>query len=195
MEIKLPKLIGAMGNDCVVACVTMICMYWRRSKGNLAWNLPQDFESKKWRDFYQKGLSYVRMSGMPHNIIKRFLRKLNLPLFAKLELLEDAYGLRNLINSNIPPIVLYDHTYFLKNIRGPAHSVVLVDQTEELFVSINPSMEPKFYYKLPKSDFKESWKLNHNAAIIIYPKTYRVEEIKVPTKTLLAYIPKEEGIV
>ncbi len=191
--INLPKMIAAMGNECVVACVTMICMYWRHTKGNLNWNLPGDCESKEWAEFYEKGLSYVRMSGIPHNNIKRFLKKLGLPLEAKLELLEDMYALRNLIIQNIPPIVLYDHTYFLKSIRGPGHSVVLVDQTEELFVSINPSMEPKFYYKLAKTDFEEAWRLNHNAAIIIYPKTYRIEEMKIPTKTLMPYITREEG--
>jgi hypothetical protein len=170
--IDLPKMMGAKGNECVVACVTMVAMYWRNTKMNLNWNLPNDFESREWNDFFEKGLSYVRMSGMPQNNIRRFLKALNLPLEAKLEFLEDMYGLRNLIDMNIPPIPLYDHTYFLKNIRGPGHSVVLVDQTDELFVSINPSLEPKFYY----------------ATIIIYPKTYRIEEIKIPTTTLMPYI-------
>jgi hypothetical protein len=190
--ITLPKMIGASGNDCIVATVTMVCMYWRLTKGNLAWHLPSDFESQEWTNLFENGRKYVRMSGMPFNNIKLFLRKLNLPLSVELAFLEDTYGLRNLIIENIPPIVLYDHTYFMKNVRGPGHAVILVDQTQEMFVSVNPSLEPKFYHKLAKTDFEESWKMNHNATIIIYPKTYKLEVTKIPTKTLMSYIKKEE---
>jgi hypothetical protein len=186
--ITLPKMIGASGNDCVVATVTMVCMYWRQAKENLPWNLPLDFDHKNWTNFFESGRKFVRMSGMPFNNIKHFLKKLNLPLSVELEFLEDMYGLRNLVDHNIPPIVLYDHTYFMKNVRGPGHAVVLIDQTDELFVSVNPSLEPKFYHKLAKTDFEESWKLNHNATIIIHPKTYKLEVMRIPTKTLMNYI-------
>jgi hypothetical protein len=191
--IELPKMISAMGNDCLVAAVTMVCMYWREMKKSLAWNLPSDFEKQDWNAFYQQGLKYVRISGMPHNNVKRFLSKLSLPLFAKLEFLEDMFGLRNLINSNIPPIVLYDHMYFLKGVRGPGHAAILVDQTEENFVSVNPSLEPKYYSRLAKTDFEAAWKLNQNATIIIYPKTYTIEETRIPTKTLMNFIREKKG--
>jgi hypothetical protein len=192
--ITLPKMISAMGNDCLVAAVTMVCMYWRATKKNLAWNLPLDFEKQEWNEFYQSGLKYVRISGMPHNNIKRFLSKLNLPLSAKLELLEGMFGLRNLINLNVPPIVIYDHMHFLKGIRGPGHAAVIVDQTEENLVSVDPSLEPKYYCPLFKTHFEISWKLNQNATIIIYPKTYTIEETRVPTKSLMNFIPGKEGM-
>jgi hypothetical protein len=193
--ITLPKMIGATGNDCLVSAVAMVSMYWRQIRPNLGWNLPLNFDGKKWADFYEKGLSYVRTSGMPYNNIKRFLKRLNLPLRARLEFLEDMYELRNLIFRNIPPIVLYDHTFFLKNVRGPSHSIILVDQTAELFVSVNPSLEPKFFYKIAKTDFKEAWKLNQNATVIIHPKNYRIEETKIPTKNLMHFFQKKQGIV
>jgi hypothetical protein len=189
--ITLPKMIDASGNDCVVACTVMVCMYWRRLKPNLSWNLPLEFNSKEWESFYENGLKYVKMSGMPFNNITRFLKKINLPLDARLEFLEDMYGLRNLINLNIPPIVIYDRNYFFKNVQGIGHAAILVDYTEELFISIDPSMGPKFVLKLPKSDFSEAWKLKHNATIIIHPKTFKMRRIEIPSKeTLLPYLHK-----
>lgn len=189
--IALPKMLSASGNDCVVATVTMVCMYWRQAKGSLPWNLPTDFDNKAWVSFYEDGQKYVRMSGMPFNNIKLFLKKLSLPLSIELEFLEDMHGLRNLISLNIPPIVLYDHTYFMKNVRGPGHAVILTDQTDELFVSVNPSLEPKFFHKLAKTDFEESWRLNHNATIIIYPKNYKVKVTRIPANTLTKYFGGE----
>jgi len=149
-----------------------------------------DFDDKEWSNFYEKGLTYVRSSGMPSNNIKRFLRTLGLPVNAKQELLEDAYGLRNLIRVNIPPIVLYDRNYFFKHERGIGHAVVLVDQTQEMFVSIDPSFEPKYIHKLPKTDFEEAWKLKGNATIIIYPKGYMIEERETPSTTLMNFVEK-----
>lgn len=189
--ITLPRMLSASGNDCVVASVAMVCMYWRQSKPNLSWNLPLDFSSKEWEDFYEKGLTYVRMSGMPFNNIGRFLKKLDLPLSSRLEFLEDTYGLRDLIFRNIPPIVLYDRNYFFKHVQGIGHAAVLVDYTEELFVSIDPSMGPKFILKLPKPDFSEAWKLKQNATIIIHPKPFKVREIEIPSETLMPYLLKE----
>lgn len=198
----MPKMIGAIGNDCLVATVTMVCMYWRITKPSLSWRIPTDLECKEWTDFYQKGKNYVRLSGIPFNNIKLFLKSLHLPLIAELVFLEDSFGLRNLINANIPPIVLYDHAYMLKNIHGPGHAVILVDQTEEMFISVNPSVEPKFIYKLPKPDFEDSWKLKDNATIIIHPNTYRIEQTKVSSKhnsrqqlpeNILDYIEQKRG--
>lgn len=181
---------SAHQHDCVVASTTMVCMYWRQVKQNLSWNLPLDFDHEEWSNFYEKGLTYVRRSGMPSNNIRVFLRTLDLPLNAKLAFLEDAYGLRNLIYRNIPPIVLYDRNYFLKHVHGIGHAVVLVDQTEEMFVSVDPSLGPKYIFKLPKTDFIEAWRLKANATIIIYPKSYKIGEIKTPSITLMDYIPK-----
>ncbi len=188
-------MINAVGNDCVVATVTMVCMYWRQRKQDLDWKLPLDFEHQKWKDFYKKGLTYVRTSGMPANNIKRFLSKLELPLSAKLVLLEDKYGLRNLIDTMVPPIVFYDHTYFLKNVRGPGHAVILVDQTDELFISVDPSLGPKYYSKPAKTDFEEAWKLDHNATIILLPKIDSIIERKIPsqTKSLMPYLTSNPG--
>ena len=190
--IVLPKMIGGYGHDCVVASVTMVSMYWRMAKQHLPWNLPVDFNDKEWDNFYGKGLTYVRRSGMPFNNIKRFLRTLKLPLSAKLEFLRDEYGLRTLIYANIPPIVIYDRNYFFKHDRGIGHAVVLVDQTEETFVSVDPSFGPKYLFKLAKADFLEAWKLGENATIIIYPKSYRIKERRVPSKTLIDYFEKGE---
>ena len=188
--ITLPKMIGASGNECVVACVTMVSMYWRQAKQNLSWNLPLDFDHKEWNNFYENSLTYVRLSGMPINNIRRFLRKMDLPLNAKLEFLEDAYGLRNLIYQNIPPIVLYDRNYFFKHVHGIGHAVVLVDQTEEMLVSVDPSLGPKYIFKLPKTDFVEAWEFKQKATIVIYPKPYRIKETEIPSKTLMDYLPK-----
>lgn len=183
-------MVGAYGHDCVVASVTMVCMYWRQAKQRLSWNLPLDFDHEEWSDFYGKGLKYVRKSGMPFNNIKRFLRGLDLPLNAKLELLGSTHGLRNLIFANIPPIVLYDRTYFFKHDRGIGHAVVLVDYTEEMFVSIDPSFGPKYVHKLAKTDFEEAWKLKENATVIIYPKNYKIKEKKTPSTTLMEYMQR-----
>jgi hypothetical protein len=188
--INLPKKVGARGHDCVVASVTMVCMYWRQAKQSLPWNLPLDFDHEEWNNFYEKGRTYVRRSGMPFNNIKLYLRKLGLPVNAKQELLEDAYGLRNLIRANIPPIVLYDRNYFFKHEYGIGHAVVLVDQTEEMFISIDPSFGPKYVHKLPKTDFEEAWRLKGNATIIIYPKRYNIKGRKTPSTTLMNFVQK-----
>jgi hypothetical protein len=165
-------------------------MYWRKAKQHLSWNLPLDLGDEEWNDFCEKGLTYVRRSGMPFNNIKRFLRTLNLPLKAKLEFLEDEYGLRNLLYANLPPIVVYDRNYFFKHEHGIGHAVVLVDQTEETFVSIDPSFGPKYVFKLEKRDFLEAWKLKENATIIIYPESYTIKEKRTPSTTLMEYLGK-----
>lgn len=191
--ITLPKMIDASGHDCIVASVTMVCMYWRQAKQTLPWNLPLDFNHEEWRDFYEKGLTYVRMSGMPFNNVPRFLDTLHLPLDARLELLEDSYGLRNLIRMDVPPIVLFDRNYFFKNVHGIGHAIVLVDQTEEMFVSIDPSLGPKYIFKLPKTDFEDAWRFKANATVIIYPKNYKVSRRTIPSKDLWYYLQKGES--
>jgi hypothetical protein len=195
--IELPKMIGATGNDCVVACVQMACMYWRRKKPDLRWKeVPLNFEDTFWSRFNKKGLSYLRATGMPTNNIKRFLKTLALPLTAEHQILEDSNGLRGLIDAEIPPIVLYDRLYYYKHVQSLPHAVLLVDYTEENFVSIDPAWAPKFTTRLAQIDFVDAWKQNKNAAIIIYPKkTYRFVKIEVPSRTLLPYIAvKEKGL-
>jgi hypothetical protein len=188
--INLPKKISAYGHDCVVASVIMVCMYWRQAKQSLKWNLPLDFDHKDWNNFYKKGQTYVRKSGMPFNNIKRYLRTLGLPLTPKQEFLKDIYGLRNLIRANIPPIVLYDRNYFFKHEQGIGHAVVLVDQTEEMFISIDPAFGPKYVHKLPKTDFEEAWKMKKNATIIIYPKRYKIIGKRIPSTNLVSFFDK-----
>jgi hypothetical protein len=190
--IKLPKKVSACGHDCVVASVTMVCMYWRQAKQSLKWNLPLDFDHKDWDDFYKKGQTYVRKSGMPFNNIKHYLRTLGLPLNPKQEFLEDIYVLRKLIRANIPPIVLYDRNYFFKHERGIGHAVVLVDQTEEMLISIDPAFGPKYVHRLSKTDFEEAWKMKKNATIIIYPKRYKIMEKKIPSTNLMGFFKKGE---
>jgi hypothetical protein len=194
--IKLPKMLGIVDNDCLVACVQMVCMYWRLEKPNLSWkNAPLDFGGSFWDDFHNKGLTYVRDTGVPTNNIKRFLRSLSLPLNAEQHLLEDITGLRRLIDIRVPPIVLYDRHYYFKQTEGLAHSAVLVYYTKETLVSIDPVFEPKYIFRLAEEDFVAAWKLKKRAAIVITPKTYAFRKINVPSTTLLPFIAmKESGI-
>jgi hypothetical protein len=189
----LPKMLSATGNDCVVASVQMICMYWRQEKPNLDWkDATLDFGDAYWSHFYSNGLRYVRDTGMPTNNIKRFLKTLGLPLNAELQFLEDGNSLRRLIDINIPPVVLYDRHYYFKQVQGLGHAVVLVDYTKENFVSIDPALAPKFTFRLAETDFLEAWKQKKNSVIIINPKTYRFVKTQVPSTTLLPYLTVRE---
>ena len=192
--INLPKMISATGNECLVACVTMVGMYWRKAKQNLPWNISPNLNHKDWNDVYERGLTYVRMSGMPTNNIRYFLRALKFPLNARLEFLEDMYELRNLMLWNIPPIAIYDRNWFLKGVHGIGHAIVLVDHTEEMFVSVDPSLAPKYVYKLSKTDFEEAWRFKKNATVIIYPKSYKIQTKKAPSRTLDYWTREKEKI-
>lgn len=186
-------MLSATGNDCVVASVQMICMYWRQEKPNLDWkDATLDFGDAYWSHFYSNGLRYVRDTGMPTNNIKRFLKTLGLPLNAELQFLEDGNSLRRLIDINIPPVVLYDRHYYFKQVQGLGHAVVLVDYTKENFVSIDPALAPKFTFRLAETDFLEAWKQKKNSVIIINPKTYRFVKTQVPSTTLLPYLTVRE---
>jgi hypothetical protein len=182
--IDLPKKISATGNDCLVASVLMVCMYWRKSRQSPRWNIADNLDDQEWDKVYQKGLGYVKMSGMPTNNIKWFLNTLNFPLDSRLELVEDTRQLTNLLSLNIPPIVIYDRDYLIRSVHGIGHAVVLVDKTEEMLVSIDPSLHPKYVYKLPKTDFEEAWKFKQNATVIIYPKSYKIRHREIPSTTL-----------
>jgi len=188
--INLPRMIKATGNDCLVACVTMVCMYWRKAKQRLPWNITLDLNHEEWNNIYKKGLTYVRTSGMPTNNIRYFLRALKFPLTARLEFLQDTYVLRTLMLLNIPPIIIYDRNWFFRNVHGIGHATILVDHTDEMFVSVDPSLAPKYYFKLPKTDFEEAWKFKENATVIICPKSYRMTRRKMPSRTLNHYLEK-----
>lgn len=186
--INLPRMIKATGHECVVASTTMVCMYWRREKQNLNWNLPVDFDHSEWVDFYQRGLKYVRSSGMPSNDIKKFLKELTVPLRAKMEYLQDAYELTRLLSLQIPPIVMYDREYFVRLGQGIGHAVVIVDETKEMFVTTDPSLYPRRFSSLSKKDFEEAWKLKQNATVIISPKEYKIKHREIPSVTLEPFL-------
>jgi hypothetical protein len=189
--ITLPKYIEATGFECLVSCVTMVAMYWRNQKPNMHWTMPHNFDDDDWKKMFNGGLKYVKSSGVPFNSITRYLKSLNLPLKATLELLADIYELDKLMDLNIPPIVIYDRYFMLRGIKmTPFHSVVLIDKTPETFVVIDPSLAPKFRVSLPKTDFKEAWKITQNATIIIAPQTYKVRRRKIPSITLEKWVGK-----
>jgi hypothetical protein len=108
--------------------------------------------------------------------------------------LQDAYVLRNLIELKIPPIVLYDQKWFLRNVHGIAHAVVLVDHTEEMFVSVDPSLAEKYFFRLSKTDFDEAWGHKKNATVIIYPKSYRIKIKTRPARTLNYYVERGKKV-
>ena len=191
--IDLPKMLSIDDNDCLVACVQMVCMYWRREKPNLNWkNAPSDLDATFWDDFHKKGLTYVRDTGVPTNNISRFLRSLSLPLNAELKFLEDTNGLRHLVDIMIPPIVLYDRHYYFKQTEGLGHSAIIVDYTKETLLSVDPIYEPKFTFRLAEEDFAPAWKIKKQSVIIISPKAYAFRKINVPSTTLLPYMVMKE---
>ena len=183
--LELPKKISAKGFDCVVACATMVFMYWRVKRPHLSWNVSTNFNDAEWDSCYGKGLKYVRTSGVPLINIRRMLKAYDFPLDSRLEFLNEAYQLGRLIDAHIPPVVLYDHYYMVKGVkRTPWHAVVVVDATKELWTVIDPSREPKYISRIPKTDFEESWAVTENATVIIRPKTYKIRRRLVPSTTL-----------
>jgi len=189
--LTLPKMISARGYECVVSCATMVFMYWRAHRPRLHWDISTNYNDKKWDDCYRRGLDYVRASGMPLINVRRMLRACKFPLDSKLEFLNDIYQLERLIDAHIPPVVLYDHYFMVKGIkRTPWHAVVAVDVTKELLTVIDPSREPKFIARLPKTDFEESWAVTQNATVIIRPKIYRIRRRQVPSTTLTKWMER-----
>ena len=190
--ITLPKHIEATGFECLISCTTMVCMYWRSQKPSLPWKMSGNFNDKDWNAVFNKGLKYVRSSGVPFNSIRRYLISLKFPLKVSLEFLPDIYEVEKLMDLNIPPIVLYDRYFMLRGIpRTPFHSVVLVDKTKELFIAVDPSLAPKFRISLSKNDFKEAWEITQKATIIITPKTYKSRRRKVPSVTLEKWVGRK----
>jgi len=187
--ITLPKHIEATGFECLISCVTMVCMYWRKEKPKMQWGISDDLVSDEWNYFFKRGLKYVKSSGIPFNSISRYLKSVKFPLRISLEFLPDMYALKKLMDLNIPPIVLYDRYFMLRGIkRAPFHSIITVDATDELLITIDPSLGPKFRTSLPKNDFEGAWRITRNATIIIAPQTYKFRRRKVPSVTLEKWV-------
>jgi hypothetical protein len=189
--IDLPKMIKATGHECVVASTTMVCMYWRREKPNLDWGIPADLDHQCWADFYKRGLSYVRSSGIPSNDIKKFLKELTVPLKAKMEYLQDAYELTRLLSLQIPPIAIYDREYFVRLGQGIGHATVIIGETKEMFITSDPSSYPRHQSSLSKKDFEEAWKRKQNATVIISPKDYKIKHREIPSVTLEPFLRRQ----
>jgi hypothetical protein len=186
--IDIPKKIKATGHNCVVASINMVCMYWRKTKPTLKWNISEDFESSEWDEFFQKGLKYIKNSGMPTNAIIRYLKDLNMPLKARLEHLVNSYQLARLLNANIPPIVLYNQEYYLKGEKGIGHAAILVDKTEEMFITFDSFFHPKCIHPISKKEFEEAWKIEQNSTIVISPKSVKFRHAEIPSKTINMYL-------
>ena len=186
--IDIPKRIKATGHNCAVASINMVCMYWRKTKPTLKWNISEDFESSEWDEFYQKGLKYIKSSGMPTDAIIQYLKNLNMPLKARLEHLSDSYQLARLLNINVPPIVLYNQEYYLKGEKGIGHAVILIDKTEEMFITFDSFFYPKCIHPISKKEFEEAWKIEQNSTIIISPKSVKFRRAEIPSKTINMYL-------
>jgi len=94
---------------------------------------------------------------------------------------------------NTPPIVIYDHAFYLKGVkRTPWHAIVMTDKTTELIVGIDPSLSPKYVTKIPETDFIEAWKITQNATIIMSPRTYRIRRVITPSETLEKWMEKSQ---
>jgi hypothetical protein len=186
--IDIPKKIKAAGHNCAVASINMVCMYWRKTRPTLKWSIPEDFESSEWNEFYQKGLKYIKSSGMPTDAIIRYLKNLNMPLKARLEHLTGSYQLARLLNVNIPPIVLYNQEYYLKGEKGIGHAAILIDKTEEMFITFDSFFYPKCIHPISKKEFEEAWKTEQNSTIIISPKSVKFRRAEIPSKTIDMYV-------
>jgi len=186
--IDIPKKIKATGHNCAVASINMVCMYWRKEKPTLRWNISEDFGSSEWDEFYHKGLKYIKSSGMPTDAIIRFLKNLNMPLKARLEHLTNSYQLIRLLNINVPPIVLYNQDYYLKGEKGIGHAAILVNKTAEQFITFDSSFYPKCIHPVSKEGFEEAWKMEQNSTIIISPKSVKFRREEIPSKTIDMYL-------
>jgi hypothetical protein len=186
--IDIPKKIKATGHNCVVASINMVCMYWRKSKPTLKWNVSEDFESSEWNEFYQKGLKYIKNSGVPTDAIPKYLKNLNMPLTARLEHLTNFYQLTRLLSINVPPIVLYNQEYYLKGEKGIGHAAIIVDETAEQFITFDSSFYPKCIHPVSKKGFEEAWKMEQNSTINICPKSVKFRHEEIPSKTINMYL-------
>ena len=185
--IDLPLKLRATGHNCVVASVTMVCAYWRKLRPNLNWNIPEDFNSPEWDELYKNGLKYIKSSGMPINSISRYLKNLHVPLNIRLEHFSNSYQLLSLLNIPVPLIVFYNQDFYLKGERGIGHAAIVVDKTDENFVTADSALFPKCIHQIPQKDFEEAWKMEQNSAIIISPKSIKFSRIRIPSRTINMY--------
>ncbi len=185
--IDIPKKIKATGHNCVAACVSMVCIYWRKARPSLKWNIPDDFESSEWDEFYERGLKYIKNSGMPSDAIGRFLKNLNMPLRVRLEHLANPYQITRLLNAHVPPIIIYNQDYYFKEEKGIGHAAIVVDQTSEQFITFDSSFFPKCIHPVSKTEFEVAWKIEQNSAIIIFPKSVKFSHEEIPSKTIDMY--------
>lgn len=186
--IDIPKKIKATGHNCVVASVAMVCMYWRKKKPILNWNISEDLDSPDWNDFSQKGAKFIKASGMPTDTIIRFLKNLDIPLKARLEHLTNSHQLIRLLDDLIPPIVLYNQDYYLKGEKGIGHAAILVDKTAEQFITFDSSFYPKCIHPVSKEGFEEAWKMEQNSTIIISPRSVKFRREEIPSRTIDMYL-------
>jgi hypothetical protein len=186
--IDIPKKTKATGHNCVVAAVSMVCMYWRKKRPTLDWSISEDLESPDWNSFSQKGEKYIKASGMPTDAIARFLKNLDMPLKARLEHLTDSHQLIRLLDDLIPPIVLYNQDYYLKGEKGIGHAAILVDKTQEQLITYDSSFYPKCIHPVSKKEFEEAWKMEQNSTIVISPKSVKFRREEIPSKTIDMYL-------
>jgi len=187
--LELPRRIEATGFECVVSCVTMVSMYWRKEVSRLGWNMPEDSNAPEWDEFYKRGCKFISpMSGVALRKIDGYLKSIQLPLTLKLAPLHGVYVLEKLTKCNIPPIVLFDFYYYHKGIvKNPFHAAVVMEVTAENILTVDPSFINKDRTAYYRREFEKAWNIAENHAIVIYPKVYRLRGIGRTARPLEAY--------
>jgi hypothetical protein len=189
--ISLPRHLPGIANDCVPASVAMVCMYWRVKRPDLLWNLPKDAKASEWDEFHEEARRRVREPGISEGILSQYLQELNIPLAAQYKQLFGLESMFSMLNSEVPPIPVFDRSYMFLGTPSYGHAGVVVDRTRELIVLIDPANSPKFLAEYSIRQFSESWKRRNNLTILIYPEDVTPSFIEVPskTRTLPEYFP------
>jgi len=178
----LPKLIPAYSDDCVVASVTMVCMYWRVKRLDLRWNLPEDLEASEWDGFLQEGRRRVRQAGLPEGSLYEYLGELGLPLTVKYKQLFGLESIFSMLNAEIPPVPVFDRSFMFTGRQSYGHAGVVVGRTKELIVMMDPANAPRIRTEYSMREFSEAWKKRNNLTILIYPEDMQVQLTEVPSK-------------
>jgi len=187
----MPRRIEAVGFECVVSCVTMVSMYWRKERPRLDWKMPENPDASEWNEFYKNSCKQIsRLSGLPMKKIERYLSSIQVPLTSKLLSLHGVYVLDRITKVlNIPPIVLFDLYYYHKNVeKNPYHAAIVMEVTAENILTVDPSFVNKIRTPYYRPEFERAWSIVENHAIVIYPKTYKLNEIYRTSKTLETYM-------
>lgn len=187
---ELPRRIEGTAYECVIACVTMLCMYWRKEKPHLDWKMPDELNAPEWDEFYASGCKKINHhSGVQMNRIRGYLNSIKMPLTMKLAPLHGLYALEGLIKFNTPPIVLFDYYFYHKGItKNPYHAAVVMELTAENVLTVDPSAVNKNRTAYYRPDFEKAWDILEKHAIIIYPSTYRLKEIGRTAKPLESFV-------